>query len=519
MSSSESAVTAPRVLLVYYTHTQQAQRVCDAMAEVFRGRGCDVTQAAIEFTEPRYVDRFAHVPLQARRLRHRAAARAAAAPEDRPDRHPGGGASRRLRPGRASARRPGSSGQPCRSARTWVGRGGEDPGRQAVRRLRRLPPLLEHQPQGGQEARDAQGGEYVDGIHFTYEGGQIRSLLSLLSYFGKGEMRERSLGIKIPPTNLKPDFGDQARPSRTGWRDNRASPGKPRDAQSRGSRSQACSPCSHSARPPAARRPSRRPRRPARPARRARPSLPVAKRGVVTIQTAIVGDPGNPSVGVWQVFKTVGNLGRERDAAAEQQHGHLQELRRRSVVGAELPDGRRGQGHLRDRRVRDHRLAVRDVPEHGRSGREEPAPALRGPHESHGLAEVRLDRVLVGRGVRPALFGRLSRSGLRSRSTSGTSGAEPSSSTRSSTARSSRRPRRPRAPSSTSPTRCGSRPKTEQGMYDMRPKTPTRPRRRDSSSRATTSGSRPPTTTRSAVGPTPTGSTRPARSISRTSPS
>jgi hypothetical protein len=56
----------------------------------------------------------------------------------------------------------------------------------------------------------AQGGEYVDGIRFTYEGGQIRSLLSLLSYFGKGEMRERSLGIKIPPTNLKPDFGDQA---------------------------------------------------------------------------------------------------------------------------------------------------------------------------------------------------------------------------------------------------------------------------------------------------------------------
>ena len=55
-----------------------------------------------------------------------------------------------------------------------------------------------------------QGGEYVDGIRFTYEGGQIRSLLSLLSYFGKGEMRERSLGIKIPPTNLKPDFGDQA---------------------------------------------------------------------------------------------------------------------------------------------------------------------------------------------------------------------------------------------------------------------------------------------------------------------
>jgi hypothetical protein len=35
--------------------------------------------------------------------------------------------------------------------------------------------------------------------------------LALVSYFGKGEMRERYLGVKIPPTNLKPDFGDQAR--------------------------------------------------------------------------------------------------------------------------------------------------------------------------------------------------------------------------------------------------------------------------------------------------------------------
>src|SRR5204863_9846613 len=37
--------------------------------------------------------------------------------------------------------------------------------------------------------------------------------------------------------------------------------------------------------------------------------LPVAKRGVVTIQTATVGDPDNPSVGVWQVFKTLGTSG------------------------------------------------------------------------------------------------------------------------------------------------------------------------------------------------------------------
>jgi formylglycine-generating enzyme required for sulfatase activity len=37
--------------------------------------------------------------------------------------------------------------------------------------------------------------------------------------------------------------------------------------------------------------------------------LPIAKRGVVTIPMATVGDPGNPSVGVWQVFKTFGASG------------------------------------------------------------------------------------------------------------------------------------------------------------------------------------------------------------------
>ena len=56
-----------------------------------------------------------------------------------------------------------------------------------------------------------QGGEYVNGIHFSFAGGQVRSLLSLLSYFGKGENRERYLGVKIPPSLLKPDYLEQAR--------------------------------------------------------------------------------------------------------------------------------------------------------------------------------------------------------------------------------------------------------------------------------------------------------------------
>ena len=56
----------------------------------------------------------------------------------------------------------------------------------------------------------AQGGRYLDGTRFQFEGGQIRSFLSLISYYGKDEMRERYLGVKVPPTNLKPDFLGQA---------------------------------------------------------------------------------------------------------------------------------------------------------------------------------------------------------------------------------------------------------------------------------------------------------------------
>ncbi len=47
------------------------------------------------------------------------------------------------------------------------------------------------------------GGVFVDGIHFRYEGGQARSLLSLISYLGSGEYRERYMGVKIPPTNIR----------------------------------------------------------------------------------------------------------------------------------------------------------------------------------------------------------------------------------------------------------------------------------------------------------------------------
>jgi menaquinone-dependent protoporphyrinogen IX oxidase len=200
----------PRVLLVYYSHTQQAKRVSDAMAEVLRGRGCDVTQAGIEFTDPHYAKNFKVFP-----FRH---AVFGILPLLWPQ----------LRRKKGQIRIPdeakgGDYDLVCFGSPTWFFTTNmpvrsylnSDEARTVLARKPFAAYVVcrRYWSINLKEVRKLgtkQGGEYVDGIRFTYEGGQIRSLLSLLSYFGKGEMRERSLGIKIPPTNLKPDFGNQA---------------------------------------------------------------------------------------------------------------------------------------------------------------------------------------------------------------------------------------------------------------------------------------------------------------------
>jgi menaquinone-dependent protoporphyrinogen IX oxidase len=200
----------PSVLFVYYTHTQQAERVSDAMAETLRERGCDVTKASIEFTEPKYVERFSRfpfrhavfdiVPLFLPQLRRKTGQ--IRIPDE-------------AKRGDYDLVVVGSptwffmSAMPIRSylksdeARTVLS--GKPFSVYVVCRRYWHWNLNEASALG-----KAQGGKYIDGVHFTYEGGQVRSLLSLLSYFGAGEMRKRYLGIKIPPTNLKPDFTEQA---------------------------------------------------------------------------------------------------------------------------------------------------------------------------------------------------------------------------------------------------------------------------------------------------------------------
>ena len=196
--------------MVYYSHTKQAKRVSEAMTAVLEARGCDVTQASIGFTDPKYSKNFTTFP-----FKH---AVFSILPLLWPQLRRKTGQIRI--PDEAKA---GDYDLVCFGSPTWFFT--TNMPLRSYLKSDEAHAVLAGKPFAAyvvcrrywsinlKEVRErgtAQGGEYVDGIRFTYEGGQIRSLLALLSYFGKGEMRERSLGIKIPPTNLKPDFGDQA---------------------------------------------------------------------------------------------------------------------------------------------------------------------------------------------------------------------------------------------------------------------------------------------------------------------
>jgi hypothetical protein len=201
----------PSVLFVYYTYTNQTAKVVEAMADVLRERACDVAVAAIEFTEPRYVERFKEFPMP-----HPLREVLAMIPAE-------------LR------RRPGQIGIPdivtereydlvCFGSPTWwlstnvpIRSFLESETAARVLHGKRFTAAVpcrrywRHNLKTVRRLGTKHGGVYVDGIGFRYQGGQVRSLLSLVSYLGSGEYREKYLGVKIPPTNIQDYHLEQAR--------------------------------------------------------------------------------------------------------------------------------------------------------------------------------------------------------------------------------------------------------------------------------------------------------------------
>jgi len=211
MSATDAGATGPRVLFVYFTYTQQSLKIAEAMAEVLRERGCDVQLASIEFTDSRYAERFTRFP-----FRHLY-------------RDLFGMIPAQLRGATGEIRIPDEAGSGeyelvvIGSPTWWIKTSvpirsylkSEAAGR--ILKGRRFAAYVVCRRYWGfnlktvKKLGTAQGGSYVDGAHWSYAGGQVKSLLSLLSYLGTGENRERYLGVKIPVTNLQPDDLDTAR--------------------------------------------------------------------------------------------------------------------------------------------------------------------------------------------------------------------------------------------------------------------------------------------------------------------
>ena len=200
-----------RVLLLYYSYTGQARKVLDAAGQVFRERGCEVHTAPIEFTDPRYAERFSRFPmnhmwrdflgmLPAQTLKSTGAIRT-------PD----------------EVRRSDYD-LICIGSPTWW--------RDISMPLRSFltsgeaRPLLQGKPfavfvvcrrywrenlNAARKLAEKAGGRYEGGIHFGYPGDQLRSMLSLTSYLGSGEYRERYLGVRIPATNISEAQLDETR--------------------------------------------------------------------------------------------------------------------------------------------------------------------------------------------------------------------------------------------------------------------------------------------------------------------
>jgi flavodoxin len=202
----------PRVLIVYFTYTQQSRKVAETMAEGFRVNGWVVSLASVEFTDKRWAERFTRFPLKHAYLdvlgmlpaQMRNATGEIAIPLEA---------------------REGTYDLVCIGSPTWFFRPSVPirsflESGSAARLLKEGTPFAVYvcarrywsiNFKAVKKLASQQGGTYIDNIHFTYKGGQVRSLLALLSYFGKGENVARYLGVKIPPTNLQPEYEEATR--------------------------------------------------------------------------------------------------------------------------------------------------------------------------------------------------------------------------------------------------------------------------------------------------------------------
>jgi menaquinone-dependent protoporphyrinogen IX oxidase len=201
----------PKVLIVYYTFTKQTGLVVQAMADRFAERGCEVTTALLEFTDPRHGKKFSTLPMHWPVVKIvsmlPAQVRRKTGEIGIPPEAQGGDYDLVVfgsptwwlttnMPVRSylesSAAGEILDGKPFAAAsvsrRYWKGN---------INGIRTLG--------------ERDGGTWVDETHFVATGNQVTSMLSWLAFMFFGGPRGHFLGIPLPKPNLKPDYEEQAR--------------------------------------------------------------------------------------------------------------------------------------------------------------------------------------------------------------------------------------------------------------------------------------------------------------------
>ena len=211
MEGAATGPAKPAVLIVYYTFTQQSLRMADAIADVLRAEGSDVTTAAIGFSDEHYNKHVRRFPMRHSFLDVLALVLA----------------QLRRKTGEIEIPPEADAGDydlvVIVSPTWWLTTNMpirsylHTPSASAVLNGTPFTDVVVCRRYWGSNHRTVRdlgtnaGGRYVEGIHFKYAGGQIRSLLSLISYLGSGEYRERYLGVSIPRTNLTDRQLDEGR--------------------------------------------------------------------------------------------------------------------------------------------------------------------------------------------------------------------------------------------------------------------------------------------------------------------
>jgi flavodoxin len=201
----------PKVLIVYFSLTQQSGRVAEALAHALTARGCEATTAFIEFTDERWLPKLSQFPMKRpfpqivsilpAQLRHKTG-EIRIPPEAQADDY-----DLVLL---ASPTWWFQTSMPIRSylesteAKTVLS--GKPFACASISRRYYSINLGQMKKLG-----EKNGGRFIDKTHFVVAGGQVKSMLSWLGYMKHGEPQERVFGLKMPPPNLKPDFEEQAR--------------------------------------------------------------------------------------------------------------------------------------------------------------------------------------------------------------------------------------------------------------------------------------------------------------------